>query len=124
MKKLCIMAFVLALMVPMTVRTQSREDKEAVRQAVLDYVEGVYEVAPARIERSVHPELAKRGFWIKKGEASYTGGVMTFAELVKLAGNYKLQQGWSYSEERSKGDRGLRCCRPDCHCKADRDLGN
>ncbi len=39
-------------------------EQEAVRQAILDYVEGVYEADPTRIERSVHPDLAKRGFFV------------------------------------------------------------
>jgi len=67
---------------------QTEADREAVRQAALDYVEGVYEVSPQRIERSVHPELVKRGFYIKKGETDYTGAPMTFAELVNLAKTY------------------------------------
>ena len=36
---------------------------ESVRQAILDYVEGIYEVDPARIERSVHPSLNKGGLF-------------------------------------------------------------
>jgi hypothetical protein len=67
---------------------QTAGDREAVRQAALDYVEGVYEVSPQRIERSVHPELVKRGFYIKKGETDYTGAPMTFTELVNLAKTY------------------------------------
>jgi len=63
-------------------------DKEAVRQAALDYVEGVYEVNPSKIERSVHPELVKRGFFIKRGETGYSGSPMTFVQLVELAKNY------------------------------------
>ena len=67
---------------------QTDADREAVRQAALDYVEGVYEVAPQRIERSVHPDLVKRGFYIKKGETNYSGSPMTFTELVNLAKTY------------------------------------
>ncbi len=68
-------------------RLEDRE-REAVRQAVLDYVEGVYEVDPSRIERSVHPDLAKRGFYVKRGESNYSSSPMTFAELVNLAKTY------------------------------------
>ena len=64
---------------------QPLNEKEAVRQAVLDYVEGVYQVDPARIERSVHPELSKLGFWKPKDKPGYTGERMTFAELVEVA---------------------------------------
>jgi hypothetical protein len=59
-----------------------------VRQAVLDYVEGVYAVSPERIERSVHPDLVKRGFFVKKNEIAYSFAPMTFAQLVALSKNY------------------------------------
>jgi hypothetical protein len=64
------------------------DEQALIRQAVLDYVEGVYEVDPTRIERSVHPELAKRGFYVKRGETSYTPAPMTFTELVELSKRY------------------------------------
>jgi hypothetical protein len=35
-------------------------DSAAIRQAALDYIEGYYEGDGARMERAVHPELAKR----------------------------------------------------------------
>ncbi len=38
---------------------QQSDDHKAVRQAVLDYVEGIYQLQPERIERSVSRELAK-----------------------------------------------------------------
>ncbi len=63
-------------------------EEAAVRQAVLDYVEGVYEVDPARIERSFHPELAKRGFGRRSAEDEYQELVMTFDQLVELARTY------------------------------------
>jgi hypothetical protein len=63
-------------------------EREAVRQAVLDYVEGVYNVDASRIERGVHPDLAKRGFSVKQGEAAYSAHTMSYAQLVDLARNY------------------------------------
>jgi hypothetical protein len=36
------------------------EDKVAIRQAALDYIEGWYAGDAARVERAVHPDLAKR----------------------------------------------------------------
>ena len=49
---------------PITIVAQTKEaDREAVRLAALDYVEGIYSVQPERIERSVHPALVKRGFY-------------------------------------------------------------
>ena len=41
-------------------------EREAVRKTILDYVEGVYETDPTRIERSVHPDLSKRGFFCEQ----------------------------------------------------------
>ncbi|MFH1109413.1 MAG: hypothetical protein V1790_09490 [Planctomycetota bacterium] len=38
-------------------------DQVAVQRAVLDYCEAFYEMRPERLERSVHPELAKFGFY-------------------------------------------------------------
>lgn len=93
MKKL-ILVIAALLFVPAGVAAQGASaagadaEREAVRQAVLDYVEGIYEVNPARIERSVHPELVKRGFFVKRGETAYSYDVMTFQQLVELAANY------------------------------------
>lgn len=73
---------------PQGVRAQSSAEREAVRAAVLDYVEGIYTVDHTRIERSVHPDMAKRGFFVKKGETAYSPHTMTYAQLVDLAKNY------------------------------------
>ncbi len=88
MKILSVLFVLFMLAVPAVVRAQSGGEQESVRQAVLDYVEGVYEVSPTRIERSIHPDLAKRGFFIKKGEAVYSHHTMTFPQLVELSKNY------------------------------------
>lgn len=40
--------------------TPSAADSAGIRQAALDYIEGYYEADAARMERAVHPELAKR----------------------------------------------------------------
>ena len=69
----------------LTAMSQVQDERERVRQAVLDYVEGVYQVEPARIERSVHPSLSKQGYWREKGKDGYATGRMSFAELVEVA---------------------------------------
>jgi len=78
----------LVLAFGLNVFAQTDEDRRAVRQACLDYVEAIYEVNPSKAERSVHTELVKRGFFIKKNETVYSPHTMTFAELVELAKNY------------------------------------
>ena len=87
MRKLTLLLAAVVLL-PVAARAQGDADREGVRAAVLDYVEGVYEVAPERIERSVHPDLAKRGFFVKKGETAYSPHTMTFQQLVDLAKSY------------------------------------
>jgi hypothetical protein len=39
---------------------QTAADSTGIRQAALDYIEGYYEGDGARMERALHPELAKR----------------------------------------------------------------
>ena len=85
-KKLVLfVAFIAVVIGGSTAPSQSADERESVRQAVLDYVEGVYQVEPARIERSVHPNLSKRGYWREKGKDTYATGKMSFAELVEVA---------------------------------------
>jgi hypothetical protein len=51
---------VLALLPFATVHAQAAADSAGIRQAALDYIEGYYDGDGARMERAVHPELAKR----------------------------------------------------------------
>jgi hypothetical protein len=45
---------------PATARAQTAADTAAIRATALDYVEGWYEANTERMERALHPELAKR----------------------------------------------------------------
>jgi len=64
-------------------------DYQAVESAILDYVEGIYEVDSTRIERSVHPQLRKRGYWYNAKEAAYRDNLdMTYDQLVHLAASW------------------------------------
>src|SRR5947209_9720854 len=66
--------------------TMTKTDQEAVKEAVLDYVEGVYGTDPTRIERSVHPDLAKRGFFVEGKKA--TESTMSFTEFIEHTKTY------------------------------------
>lgn len=49
------------LLMPLSVSSsQSRSDSAAIRQTALDYIQGWYTGDAARMQRAVHPELAKR----------------------------------------------------------------
>ncbi len=41
-------------------QAQSATEQAAIKQAALDYIEGWYEGNPERMERALHPDLAKR----------------------------------------------------------------
>ena len=62
-------------------------DREAVEQAVFDYVDALYQVDSTRIERSVHPDLAKRGF-VRNEDGTYRELQMTYDELAALAARW------------------------------------
>ena len=75
-----------------TAQGQDQADREAVRMALLDYVEGVYNVEPARIERSVSRNLAKTGFYRGPNDATYRAGSnMSFEQLVEVAKNWNKE---------------------------------
>lgn len=76
------------LTVSSPVSGQAVDDKAAVQQAALDYVEAIYGVQPERIERSVHPTLNKRGFYKKDASAPYVESPMSYEQLVKLAASW------------------------------------
>lgn len=71
--------------------TQTARDREAVRMAALDYVEGIYQVKPERIQRSVHANLVKRGFYKKDASTPYVEMPMTYDQLVTLAANWNRE---------------------------------
>ena len=52
--------FLLAVLPFPLLRAQTSADSSGIRQAALDYIEGYYEADGARMERALHPELAKR----------------------------------------------------------------
>ncbi len=81
-------AFLIVLATSPVCAAQSAQDKEEIRQAILDYVEGIYNVEPARIERSVHTSLAKVGFWRRSPNDPYSSRPMTFEQLVEVAKTY------------------------------------
>ena len=57
----------------------TKTDAEAVTDTVLDYFEGWFDGDTARMERALHPDLAKR----RAGEAL---GLLTKARMVELTG--------------------------------------
>ncbi|MDQ3070072.1 MAG: nuclear transport factor 2 family protein [Acidobacteriota bacterium] len=96
MTRLSALALGILLAAPIAVgaaRSQATDDREAVRQAMLDYVEGIYNVEPARLERSVHPDMVKRGYYREKaGDTAFKFAPMTREQLMTLAANWNKEK--------------------------------
>jgi len=60
MKRRLIVALGLVLVFAGGAVAQTEADREAIKQTALDYIEGWYEGNPERMERALHPDLAKR----------------------------------------------------------------
>lgn len=88
MKKVFLLVAAIACALTLVIQAKSYEEKEAVRQAALDYIEALYQVDSARIARSVHPDLTKLGFYREKAADSYKSGAMTYQQLYDLAGRW------------------------------------
>jgi hypothetical protein len=60
MKRTLTFAVAVALATPLLARAADPVDEAGIKRAALDYAEGWYEGNPERMERALHPELAKR----------------------------------------------------------------
>ncbi|MDA1028190.1 MAG: nuclear transport factor 2 family protein [Bacteroidetes bacterium] len=68
----------------------AQTDQEGVRSAVEDYLEGLYQAAPERIERSVSKSLVKFGYWRDSPEKEYVGYPMSYDQLMRLAASWNV----------------------------------
>jgi CubicO group peptidase (beta-lactamase class C family) len=62
-------------------------DRAAVERAVRDYLEALYDAEPVRIERSVHRDVVKRGFF-RDSAGAYAEDIMTYDDLYQLAAEW------------------------------------
>ena len=86
MKYAALALALLAAMTPVSASQARNPDRAAVEAAALDYVEGIYNADPSRIERSVHPQLTKRGFWRDSADKPWGPKLtMTYEQLVALS---------------------------------------
>ena len=81
---------------PLTIlHGQSAADSSGIRQAALDYIEGWYEGNGGRMERAVHPELAKRIVRSNEQGRSHLGqmSAMTLVQGAREAGGRDTPAG-------------------------------
>ena len=60
-------------------------DREAVRRAALDYIEGFYEGDSTKHVRSIRPEFYKYGFYFDPDSARYRGMQMTWPRALAFS---------------------------------------
>lgn len=80
--------FLILIVFSVSIVGQTEEDRKAVNEAALNYVEAIYEVNPTKIELSVHPDLVKRGFFTENEKPSYHPHSMTYKQLLELSRTY------------------------------------
>ncbi len=77
---------VILLTVALPIWSQAPDEKAAIRQTALDYIEGWYETDSARMDRALHKELAKR-------LVATVGGAEQFTSLNKTQMVEATQKG-------------------------------
>jgi hypothetical protein len=100
MKLRCLL---LSLLVAGTIQVQAQTDAdgEAIRQAALDYIEGWYTGDGERMERAVHPQLAKR---IVRTDPQSQQSTLGHQDAATLVGNTSAGGGTRTPEERRLKD--------------------
>jgi len=78
------------------------EEVSGIEYAILDYVEGIYDVQPERIERSVSKDLVKYGYWRESAEEEYRGMPMNYEQLHGLATNWNKDNRQEITDESPK----------------------
>lgn len=91
MKRLALAALLPLAALLSAAGVREHRERAAIEAAVYDYVDALYRVEPARVERSVHPELAKRGFH-RAGTAPYRELKMTYPQLHSVAGSWNRER--------------------------------
>lgn len=67
-------------------------EREGVRRAALDYLEGFYEGDSAKLMRTLRPEMFKYGFWRERDSTTYAGERMSYAEAITYAVKFRADK--------------------------------
>lgn len=88
MQKVVLLFVTMLLFSVVQVNAQSTPDAELIKQTSLDYIEGWYEGNAERMERALHPELAKRIVRTDPKGRSNLGqmGSMTLVQYTRAGG--------------------------------------
>jgi hypothetical protein len=80
---LCTLVLLLGTLRPLAAQNAAA-DREAVRQAALDYIEGFYTGDSTRLVRSVWPEVRKWGY-SRQADSTYRGMAMPYPAFMRFA---------------------------------------
>ncbi len=101
MKRLICLFISLSYLAILTGVAQTAQDSLEIKQAALDYIESQHKLKPEQFERSAHPRMVKRTFWVnKKTQKEYLGETFTDA-MILLAETYN-QKGDKFPENPMK----------------------
>ena len=95
MKPISLLALTLLMSTPIFAQTDFPSDNDAIRKTALDYIEGWYSGDAARMERALHPELAKRMISSdpKTGRSQFNHmGAMTLVQRTREGIGKKIPQ--------------------------------
>lgn len=92
-KRLLISAIIgVGFLYPTITRAQSAADSAAIRATALDYIDGWYAADGPRMERSLHPELAKRNVFSDSAGRSrlIQMSAMTLVQSTRMGGGSRI----------------------------------
>ena len=93
--------FVLPFISAGVMNPQTTTDREAIKQTALDYIEGYYTGDAARMERALHPDLAKRIVRVDPATGKQRLDNMTATQLVQVT---RARQGRPTPPEKQQKD--------------------
>jgi len=79
--------FLLCAVWQLAVQAADTADDQLIERAVRDYIESQHKTDPARMERSLDPQLAKRTYWRAADGSEFIMNT-DFDTMVKVAKNY------------------------------------
>lgn len=84
MKKIACLA-VIFFFLAKSINAQTKQDRNEVTSAMLDYIEGFYEGDTVKLTRSVGEGSVKYGYWKDAKSGKYAGEAMTHKEMIDYA---------------------------------------
>ena len=88
----CVRVLLLVLLPAGLAGQATTDERDKVRRAVLDYVEGFYEGDTAKMVRSIRADVHKYGFFIPRDSSRYQGERMAWPEFLAYANRVKANK--------------------------------